>query len=173
VESLGEGGKYNKVVYTNRVVEHDEDVLYEIVDNPVYQQALTRLLKGILNVSDIVAHERESETKYYSRRMPLEKVKEDSTHFKMLADLELLRVILLDSDHHYAGELGFKEHHNMRMENKKLAFYDLGFSEFDDYDIGFAHTLSLEGLGYLKDKLEQLKERVLSDEGRLFLEKIY
>lgn len=159
------------------LVPGEGDVLHAIPPEkqPQKQQAIARLLKGIINVSDLI----ETPQGFVSKEMPLEKVVEPSRRNEVLADIELLSLVFNDYDHALEGEhnldgaVAASGHQNLRVENDRVAYYD-----FDRGTLARAVVPKLrrevpEGaLRILVDKLDALYERFRGEEGKQFIASI-
>lgn len=165
--------------------DHEEKTLHEsdrgafipVDQEPVVQQFVARLLKGIVNVSDVVSVEDErGETRYFSRVMPLDKIDEPSDAAERRADAGLLATLFFDGDHGTETTSERPQLQNYREEGDKHAFYDFGIaepfnSEFRRYLV--PHYLERasdpEALAHMERKLGMLANRLAGDEGKDFV----
>ncbi len=167
VHSRGEGD------YLNPVLEADGETWYKLDDGslPRLQQIVARLLKGIINVSDVV--ERDGE--YYSKRMPHDRIEERLSEEETDADLELLYLVADDSDHFTRDLKPTSSGHNSRLEEGTSTYHDFaeaGFSP-EQTDLRLRRRLTARGLARLQEKLQLLAERYDSAEGKQLAETIY
>lgn len=158
------------------VFKHENDTYYKIEDGPS-QQVITRLLKGIINVSDIVTREGEADPEFFSRHIPLDKVEERVTQDEVLADIRLLGAIFSDTDRARVKD----GYNNAQQADSKVSFYDFGESRFSNesesnlsvYVDQVYKKLPFKALVRLKEKLTLLRERLSNEEGKKFFMKIY
>src|SRR5579872_1498379 len=102
-------------------IETKDGGYYEVVKDPEMQQFVSRVLKGIANVSDVVSvSDRNGVTRYYSRDVPLGKVQERTSLSEVEADLFILRSIFGDIDHSFTNG----ERRNVREEEGRITYFD-------------------------------------------------
>ncbi|MGE5541219.1 MAG: hypothetical protein ACM3TU_02960 [Bacillota bacterium] len=150
----------------NQVIGNRGEQFYELDKIPMSQQVAARLLKGIINVSDVVSDGDPYWPKMYSKRMPLSKVAETLDPEEVVADTELINLILGDIDH-------IAPMHNVRVEEGKAAYFDFGGAEFKTGPMSLRNSLSERSLTRLADHVQELKKRYLSAEGKEFARAIY
>jgi hypothetical protein len=135
---------------------------------------ISRLLKGILNVSDVIPTTKKRlflgpKKRYLSRVMPLEKIEEQTTDDEVVADVVLLTLIFGDGDHTPSSE------HNSRTENGRTAYYDFGMASPVVGTKLIPNLLEIntpEALAIFRRKLQLLKERFEGDEGYQFFKAV-
>ena len=156
------------------LVPGEADVLHPVPPEkqPQKQQAIARLLKGVVNVSDLI----ETPQGFVSKEMPLENVTEPTRMNEVLADIELLSLVFndydhaLEGDHNLDGAIAVSGHQNLRIENGRATYYD-----FDRGTLARAVVPKLreevpEGaLRILVDKLDALYGRFRGEEGKQFI----
>lgn len=159
--------------YVNPVVESDGEVWYRLEEGsePRKQQLAARLLKGIVNVADVV--ERDGE--YWSKRLPHELIHERISTEETEADLELLNLILDDSDHFTVVTESGHPGHNARLEDETSSYFDFSESSFKPWSMNGLRRRRLKkaALERLDRKLSELAGRFDSPEGKTFARDIY
>ena len=140
------------------------------------ERVVALLLKGIVNVSDLVRVESESGVKYYSKVMEVEKTK-DATMQEMQADMALIHILFKDVDHSFESRDG-GDHNLIRDKSKKkIFFFDFGGAMFGFWPKNSEHGDPLEDLDSfavhkLTEKLQALHTRISGAEGTQFLQHI-
>lgn len=167
----GDGG--NKTPIAGK----DGNVYYKLNNAtwPARQQVASRLLKGIINVADVVsAHEGNN---FYSKQMPLDKVEESLDNLDILADFELMSLIIDDADHHLeSGYPGYPlegTEHNVAIEHDSAAYYDFDLASFDATNIALRYYLPIRSLRRLSEKIEEVHARYASEDGKALAMSIY
>jgi len=132
---------------------------------PERQQAIARLVKGIVNVADIV--QVPARNAYYSKVMPHERIGQGTPPDEVLADVELLHLVFGDGDRKYYPELGTQdaEHSNLRYEDGKATYFD-----FEDADLAGRIRLgpgkhTSASLAHLARKLSELRDHYEGEDG--------
>jgi hypothetical protein len=181
---LPSGEKRNKI-FQNPFVKRkipmktDGEENYFELDNsghhsPKGQQAVSRILKGILNVSDIISEiDSKGVKKYYSLEIPSKKIKQESTLELVQADQILLGYVFGSNDHlsTYSGWMN-----NASYKDSKVAHFDFGEDAYDflrepsnkDSLTSQIKQMKPGTLLYLKEKVMMLEARFKGSEGRLF-----
>lgn len=173
-------------IYHYKLVQNNEGEEYVRLSKPedrpvVVEQLVSRLLKGIVNVSDVIAEPTESgKPVYYSRVMPLEKIRDEAATGEFEVDRLILGFVFNDWDHKLMPEHSYAQ--NLNIADNKFTHYDFGNARFffDSKYNSFwrddaARNLPTLAPGtrlLLKAKLQQLKERVSGGEGLKFLDAI-
>lgn len=129
---------------------------------------ISRLLKGIVNVSDAVPHK--TKPKFFSKIMELGRVRDQSITEEGDVDITLLIALFSDRDH-------IGPDHNLAKQDKAIVFYDFGRA-YDDFfrldrmphEEPVLKRLSDEALALFIEKLESVRERAGGPEGRAFIE---
>jgi hypothetical protein len=143
------------------------------------QMLIARLLKGIVNVSDIVYVKDTDSPGFYSYKAPIDKVqhKEARDHSKEVVekakvDLALLQIIFSDFDH-IVNEIQ-RINENFIYENGEYAFFDFEprnfwsiyatwdyskYKELCEYRIKF---IEKSRLPFFLEKVHEMKERIQS-----------
>lgn len=170
LQEISEEGSNTKVL-----VDSEGKRFYQLRQEFAYetQQFISRILKGILNVSDVVMiPDADGQRKFYSVRLPLDQVEKSHTYEEIVADIDLISLLFNDSDRS-VGTVP----HNMTREGEKVGYYDFGsaYSYFYKKDAVPAWILrdsSKEKLLYLKERVEELKSQYGNSEGKKFLRDI-
>lgn len=140
------------------------------------ERVVALILKGIVNVSDLVRVQGESGVKYYSKVMEVRKTK-DATMQEMQADMALIHILFKDGDHSFEGRDG-KDHNLMRDKSKKkIFFFDFGRTMFNFWLNNVEYGDPFEDLDsftvhMLVEKLEALHTQISGAEGTQFLQNI-
>lgn len=120
-----ETNEYGNRVLTDDVGRH----FHEIVKRPEDQMFLSRLLKGVFPVSDVVFTSVGDYGKFYSYEIPLSDIGSDESYDRQHAevDCKILEIVFSDSDHVPKGRWYLGENineQNVRSEGSKTAFFD-------------------------------------------------
>ncbi len=158
----------------------EKETYYEVNNNqrPQGQRAIARMLKGILNVSDVVAtHDRKGRERLYSWKLPTNRIKEGMSSGEFAADQMILEYIFNSRDHIYNSFNGWVN--NGSYQKGKGYHFDFGedaerfLDEADQGSIrGKLANQSPEARAYLLGKAQELQERFAGIEGRAFLKSI-
>lgn len=141
------------------------------------QQVVARLLKGILNVSDVVEIRTGSSRTFYSKEMPHADIEQATSPEETEADLMLLNLLFGDNDHE-VFETGGK---NLTKQDDRVSYYDFHIAKGNFLDKerhqashmrGLVKLLTPEAKKVLKEKLLILKQRLEGGEGKRFVETI-
>lgn len=155
--SIDESG----LVYTNTFGEK----FHEITEYPLAQLFMSKILKGIVNVSDVVVIDNEDATKFFSKEYEVAAINEGLREDEITADLLLLRVVFNDWDHdRYEGD-------NLAFDpNNKGYYFDFGRfgKEFFKHARKLPPNLSGETMRILHSKLLDLRKRFDIEEGDMF-----
>jgi hypothetical protein len=138
---------------------------------PKQQQAVARLVKGIIPVADIVSREDKPEMRY-SKIMPLERIEELSSEAALHAYIEFMFLVFGDVDRR---EHGSKQHNYIHIDGKAVLF------DFDGFDLSTmplsvspqlrsAHTV--ESLTKLSEALQAFEGRIVGEEGKAFVQSV-
>ncbi|MDB5244964.1 MAG: hypothetical protein JWN90_69 [Parcubacteria group bacterium] len=143
--------------------------------SPERQQVIARMLKGIINVADIVTVENKKGLELYSRILPHEKIQRKSTQNEIVADQAILELVFGDYDRVVYEKYGMndKEHHNLRIEGGIGSFFDFGGANFE-LPIHSEQLIveKTEVYTFLKNQLDQLEARFAGPQGREFLDSV-
>ncbi len=154
-------------------VEIEGKEYHEIKHSPELQQMISRMLKGIIPVSDIIRNENPEtgEVKFYSRIMPLDQIEHSTDQEEVKADIFILKHVLGDHDR------GLD--HNMLLQGGKAVYFDFENARFSIFNRTQEYidnaTESLKGtsdigeLQYIVTKLDLLNERFSGESGERFL----
>ena len=145
------------------LVDSDGRKFHEIVSSPANQMFLTRLLKGIIPVSDVLYDS--ASGKYLSYVMPLADIEQSpESRLEFSADSTILAFIFSDNDHFESGP----HYENRRRKDNSYAIFDFEyFSEFNDVRLPaerlrsgmFTKREDPASLRILLDRLERIRER--------------
>lgn len=147
---------------------------------PAFQQAVARMLKGIVNVADVVKDEYSEDGAYYSSVVPIERIKEKNPIAEVQADGYVMEQAFGDWDHMEGLTEDEPWMTNARYEDGKVSYFD-----FDHAREGMWHSVSFsapralakisdpEVLHIAFDKLELLKQRLSGSEGLSFMRAIF
>lgn len=138
---------------------------------------IAALLKGIMNVSDIVPSRQGllRSTHYLSKVMPLSRIQDETYKTHVLPDFALLASIFGDRDHALPGENRVE---NFADEKGRVAYYDFAGSDFspawkpDDSVYAQIEALTKDELALYRQKLRLLKERLDGEEGLAFVQAV-
>lgn len=169
VRERGEGK-----MHLNDVYESEGDTWYELSGSSAAAQRIaSRLLKGIIPVSDVV----ERDGKYYSKYMQHERINERLSEDEVRADFELMQLILDDSDHLLVGDPRNSTKsvgHNARLEQGTATYHDFGELHFGREEPPMRRkAFTQQGYVRLLHNLERIREQYESPEGRVLAESIY
>ncbi len=147
--------------------------------SPKGQQVISRMLKGVINVSDIISEVGvDGVKKYYSLEMNHEKIEQKSTKEMVRADQLFLEFIFNSNDHHLNMYSGWAN--NALLKNDKVSHFDFGEDAYYflskpkniDTLVMQIQQLKREDFLYLKEKVVMLNEQFSGEEGRLFFDSI-
>ncbi len=171
-EQVGVANGGNKIVAA-------EGVRYiNINQYPERQEAVVRMLKGIMNVSDIVkVNNGENPPIYYSKEMPIDRVQQETSLEETQADHFILKQVFGDFDHKFSAE---KINNTERRDGRSI-HYDFGNANpmnMDDAMYSFKllekdiATLSTEETGVVLQKLDALQKRFAGADSERFISSI-
>jgi hypothetical protein len=137
---------------------------------------VSSLLKGIVNVSDVVVHKRGDFTGYYSKVMELDKTKNIS-YQEMVADVLLLKLVFKDEDRELEENRTYDHNLVRDKKKKKIVYFDFGGAKNNFWSSWSRSPLQLweldaTGLAFLRKKTLALKDRLSGQRGREFLAKV-
>lgn len=160
--------------YGYKVLTDGIDTYYALPESahPQKQQIVQRLLKGIVNVSDLVAKSDGETTAYVSKEVALEKVQGSSSDDEIYAGLALLTDLFNDSDHSYYPKdprgHGIPQH-NLTYENGKVSYYDFSEASISERDTRLNPPReTVASLENELEKISQLTERFKGEDGKQF-----
>ncbi|MDB5190369.1 MAG: hypothetical protein JWN49_695 [Parcubacteria group bacterium] len=163
---------HKKEIFTDGV---NKFVQLEARYDPERQQAIARMLKGIINVADIVSLEGESGKEFYSKVLAHDKIVQKTNHQEIEADIMLLKSVFGDVDRDLYQEQGMKdaEHHNLRIKANAVSYFDFASARFN-YQLNpeYLEMHDFEVIDLLESKLDMLEERFKGEEGKQFLNSI-
>ncbi len=138
------------------------------------QFVTSKLLKGILNVSDVVRDEKGA---FYSKVMPLDKIQTPTSSVEMDADLFILKALTGDGDHHFLsrGEGLAPQEKNLARSEEKTAYFDFDAARRINPAINTAEQAGYADAETLKaadEKLARIYSRLNGTMGTLFLTSI-
>lgn len=158
-------------IFTVGVHESGEYVELKENNQPKEQQAIARLVKGIIPVADIVSR-RDAPEKRYSKVMPLEHIQQEDTPADVRAYLEFMSSVFGDEDR----VLSESTQHNIQYENGKAVLFDFAGFKIADAPQGLSgrsrgpHTR--ESLTKLLELLSEFSKRLEGEEGKAFLNSV-
>lgn len=134
------------------------------------QEVVARLLKGVINVADVVSVPVERGREYFSKIMPHDQIDASSSEVDIRADLEVISLVFNDQDRNFRmpHEYGGAFEHNLRQEGGKVSHFDFGEAELN-IDAPFRGSVRYDSTMLLqktREKLDALKEKFSGDEGR-------
>jgi len=160
--------------YGYKILTDGIDTYYALPESahPQKQQIVQRLLKGIVNVSDLVFKSDGETTAYVSKEVALEKVQKSISDEEIYADLALLTDLFDDSDHSYYPKdprgYGIPQH-NLIYTKGKVSYYDFSETSISERDYRLNHPReTVTSLEYELEKISQLTERFKGEDGRQF-----
>jgi len=162
--------KFNRLVSIN----DEKYVTLEGGSSDASQFVITKLLKGIINVSDIV---RDEQGNFYSKVMPLDKIQEETPVSEIEGDFFVIKSLTGDGDRGFApaSENLTQYTKNVMHEKGKTAYFDFGFARQLDPKINtaeYAGFTDLEALESADRKLADIYKRLNGTMGTLFIKSI-
>lgn len=168
--------EYNLPVRTG-----EGETYYELSDlhDPRGQQVVARMLKGVMNVSDVITVPSSTDgDKYYSWKTPLNKIESESTKEDVEAEQLLLQYIFNSKDHRFNSNSNWAN--NGRYENGKLAHFDFGEDAYKfletptgrDGLLSRLQFMSPETINNLRTKVAELETRFEGESGKEFFQSI-
>lgn len=113
------------------VVEREGTHFVELVGNKggAAQQIVSKLLKGIINVSDVVP---DASGQLHSKIMPLERIQESKSDSVVRGEMLVLELLFGDGDHKLDQPYGGDPHYtgNVEIDNGKAALYDFEMAQY-------------------------------------------
>lgn len=156
------------------------ETYYELggAHDPRGQRAVARMLKGILNVSDIVSlPDAGGDEKFYSWKTPLKGIEQNTTKEQFAAEQMLLGYVFNSNDHLFNRMSGWVN--NGRYENEKAVHFDFGEDAYNflrkpdrEYLVAQLKQQSPETVAYLNGKVSELQDRFEGEQGRTFFKAI-
>lgn len=143
------------------------------------QQVVARMLKGVLNVADVVTvPDEEGKDRYYSRKMPLQKIESDTSKEELAAEQLLLEYLFNSKDHLFNPHSNWAN--NATYKDGKMVHFDFGEDADNflraptnrDSLIARLRFMSPETIAHLKEKLAELHDRFAGEEGKEFFRAI-
>ena len=180
--ALPEKGKLRKTdrqpdsFYENRIHENADEQYVEVFQNPKLQQVISRLLKGILNVSEVVQHP-DQDAVYLSRVLPTERIENKTPKGEMQADLIILEALFGDADHELKTLpiLPLVSGTNFIRKKGRTAYYDFGAGSRMFSDVPEAAYEKIRHLNnplakqILLQKIRLLTEQFSGEAGKEFI----
>lgn len=160
--------------YGYQILTDGTDIFYQLPygTHPQKQQVVQRLLKGIVNVSDLVVRNTGEKREYVSKETPLEKIQSRTSDDEIYADISLLTDVFDDSDRSYYPKdpRGFGiPQHNLAYENGKISYHDFGEASISERNGRVnipQETIAI--MEYELAKVAELIERFAGEQGREF-----
>ncbi|HBH71349.1 MAG: hypothetical protein UU88_C0007G0020 [Parcubacteria group bacterium GW2011_GWC1_42_11] len=167
--------------YSLPVRTAEGETYYELsgLHDPRGQQVVARMLKGILNVSDVVAvPATDGENKYYSWKLQHGKIEDENTREQMIAEQLLLQYLFNSKDHMFNKYSDWAN--NGRYDGGKLSHFDFGEDAYKFLETPTGRGSSIaqfmqmkpDTITYLKGKVSELESRFTGEEGKKFLQSI-
>jgi len=167
--------------YSLPVRTADGETYYELSNknDPRGQQVVARMLKGVLNVADVVTvPDEEGKERYYSRKMPLQKIENDTSKEELASEQLLLEYLFNSKDHLFNPQSNWAN--NATYKDGKMVHFDFGEDADNflraptnrDSLIARLQFMSPETIAHLKEKLSELHERFAGEEGKEFFRSI-
>jgi len=116
-------------------IDNEGEKFYKLNKEEPEQFIMTKLLKGVINVSDILIQDGE----YYSRELNLEDIEEKTGSEERLVDHTILLHLFEEGDHHSQNG----EEHNMQNKEGKRVLYDFHTGTVPDDKSKSLYSLSL------------------------------
>lgn len=133
------------------------------------EQFTARLLKGIINVSDVVSvQDSKGGTQYFSREMLVANIESETSNDELRADAYIFKHVFNDHDHKYGDP------HNLNQKSGRAAHFDFHESRFlygGDLEEP-SPLLYLDLVPTLLRKTNLLLERLSGDDGLSFIESV-
>jgi len=179
-ESLRQVGAYYKRERDKKektIVEAEGSRFYSL-DKGESQQVIARMLKGIINVSDVVAvrspgmlNKLLSRKTFYSREMPMERIEGETSTREHIADLWILFWVFGDPDH-FGRNVREKDGRTVYFDFESLSLFQGSSKQDSDvfaFTRGLLNLADKEQLGIMHDKLNRLEDRFRGIEGERML----
>lgn len=159
----------------NPLMTDGRHTFVQLSERPKTQQITARLLKGIMNVADVVEGH---DAAYYSKKMPHARIDTNPTVSGIRADVLLLKLIMHDSDHAFAADMLTSETRrsrgsNMQVEHGNVSYFDFEMADLDSVrHYALLPDVAPAVRAELQVKLSKLKEQYESDEGEALFKRI-
>lgn len=161
----------------NHIYESEGDTYFELTKRGATQQVVVRMLKGIINVSDVVSLAENVKPRFYSHEMSLDAIAAATSEDESSIDILILKALFGDYDHTRRTSL------NSRMKDDRIAYYDFADAAFHDWDTTedvyqkswsffLKKILYPQKLPILSAKLTLLNTRFNGESGREFLKSV-
>jgi len=158
----------------------EEYIKLREVTNPALQQAIARMLKGIINVSDVVKDVSSEKGAYYSSIMPIERVVRETPVAEVTADGYVMEQAFGDWDHMEGLTEAKPWISNARYEDGKVSHFDFGEARHvvhggvaDGPAKSAEKIVEPNAIRIALDKLALLKKRLSGDGGYKFMRAIF
>ena len=133
---------------------------------------------GTLSVADVRIHKEEGKERYYSRKMPLQKIENDTSKEELASEQLLLEYLFNSKDHLFNPQSNWAN--NATYKDGKMVHFDFGEDADNflraptnrDSLIARLQFMSPETIAHLKEKLSELHERFAGEEGKEFFRSI-
>lgn len=139
--------------------------------HPREQQAIARLVKGIIPIADIVSYDQEHVARF-SKVMPLERIEATTSEAQLRAYIDFMYLVFGDEDRREHGDL----QHNYEHVGGKAILYDFGNFDLTTIPLTTApqnrRYQTLESLTELVDELNAFHARIEGEQGRDFLKAV-
>ena len=161
-----------------QVYEHEDETYFKLLKARSKQQIVSRLLKGIFPVADVVR----TDSEYYSKELNHELIESKSSLEEAEVDVLVLELVFRDRDHSVWNEVGEGKNTKWDMDTHSIFDFDLSDLPANGASANsneFAYPikrrlddLSPEQIGYLQRKLQEMRERFEGVDGGAFIESI-
>lgn len=160
------------------------EVYWEILKWPETQQLITRILKGIMPISDIIRYQPDESRapRFFSKELRLSETEERAGPDEINADVFILEAVFRDDDHSFFKDSTQYQHHNLIRSGDKYTLYDFEavrsqfFSARNPLEVQMLminlKKLTPESKKLILQKLDLIQERVAEEKGREFLESV-
>jgi hypothetical protein len=159
------------------------ETYYELSDTQKHdlrgQQVIARMLKGVLPVADIITVQNdEGQEKYYSRKMPIERIARSTSPEQVAGEQLLLEYLFNSKDHLFNPHSNWAN--NATYKDEKLVHFDFGEdannflrtpTDRDALTAKLSH-MTPETIAHLKEKVAELENRFSNEEGKEFFQSI-
>lgn len=161
--------------YENRLVgsRGEQYVKLERGEGDAAQFFVSKLLKGIVNVSDVV---RDEQGVFYSKVMPLDKIQESAKENEVEADAFVMKSLTGDGEHYFTPESTYLAEYqkNLAHRDGKVAYFDFEsryMNPNENYAEQASHT-PIKALEIADEKLDAVYRRLSGTMGTLFVKNI-
>lgn len=139
-------------------------------DDGPRQEVVARLLKGVINVADVVSIPVGNSREHFSKIMPHERIAEPASEADIRADLEVISLVFNDQDRslRLPSEYAVANEHNLRRDADTVSHFDFAEAELN-VDAPFRLRARYDNPLVLEKtlaKLEELRTRFEGEDGK-------